>query len=281
MKRNDHVTAAIDKFGTGKPGFSEGDPEAQVPATVVTADFLDAVQEELARAVEAYVPLDPADPGQLAKCLSELLPGGLYQHADFLSKTYDWKGYHALAGGHVKNHLGVLGEILYCDATGAVVPKQVTVTLPLTSFRQAGASPEGTGQWVMEYGHGDAINGMRNYVYWTTENNSLALIGEFHVPYGARLRTLHFGAFVSAGATLYASAGVHDVQSRMNGSNPLVSNQLGEQNWYPETTIALGDLLVESSHELAHVYFRPASLGPLTEIHYCRLTYLDPGPRNF
>lgn len=72
MKRIDHPTAEADKFGAGKPGFSEGDPEAAVPATVVTGAWLDDVQEELARAVEVFEPLDPGDPGQLASWLAKL-----------------------------------------------------------------------------------------------------------------------------------------------------------------------------------------------------------------
>jgi hypothetical protein len=73
MRRIQHETAQVDKFGTGKPGFSGGDPETMVPATVVTPDWLDAVQEELANAVTRFDDLVPDQHDQLARVL-QLLP---------------------------------------------------------------------------------------------------------------------------------------------------------------------------------------------------------------
>jgi hypothetical protein len=51
MHRIDHATREIDKFGTGKDGFTEGSPPT-IPATVVTDDIADAWQEELANLIE-------------------------------------------------------------------------------------------------------------------------------------------------------------------------------------------------------------------------------------
>lgn len=70
MHRIDHATRAVDLHGAGRDGFTEGDPVAGEAPTVVTANYLNAVQEELARAVEAFgVTLDPANHGQLAAAL--------------------------------------------------------------------------------------------------------------------------------------------------------------------------------------------------------------------
>ena len=52
MHRIDTATAEADKHGSGKDGFSEGDPQTGDPATIVSADFLDALQEEIAYTVE-------------------------------------------------------------------------------------------------------------------------------------------------------------------------------------------------------------------------------------
>lgn len=52
MYRIDHESAEDDLFGAGKDGFTEGDPGSGTPATVVTADFMNDVQEELCAIVE-------------------------------------------------------------------------------------------------------------------------------------------------------------------------------------------------------------------------------------
>jgi len=51
MERINHSTAETDKFGVGKDGFTEGTPPT-IPATVVTDDVMNAVQEELCGVVE-------------------------------------------------------------------------------------------------------------------------------------------------------------------------------------------------------------------------------------
>lgn len=78
VHRIDHATRQIDKFGVGRDGFTAGNPELQVPATVVPDTWLDSVQEELANAVEdGGAALDPGSNRQLADrlvVLQQLLP---------------------------------------------------------------------------------------------------------------------------------------------------------------------------------------------------------------
>lgn len=66
MKRIDSVNARPDANGPGKKGFHDnGDLEGQ-DATYLTPDWLNAVQEELANAIEqSGLDLDPNDPSQL------------------------------------------------------------------------------------------------------------------------------------------------------------------------------------------------------------------------
>lgn len=52
MQRIDHSTASADLFGAGKDGYTEGDIGLGIPPTVVTADWLNSIQEEIANAVE-------------------------------------------------------------------------------------------------------------------------------------------------------------------------------------------------------------------------------------
>lgn len=68
----------IDSPGAG-PGntFTEGDPQTATPATVVSADWLQAVQDELANAIEAAgLTLVKADSTQLTQAIRSLAPGG-------------------------------------------------------------------------------------------------------------------------------------------------------------------------------------------------------------
>lgn len=54
MHRIDSATAEADTFGAGKDGFTAGDPGTFVPPTDLTADFFNALQEEIASIVESY-----------------------------------------------------------------------------------------------------------------------------------------------------------------------------------------------------------------------------------
>lgn len=72
MQRIAHVTRAVNLLGPGRDGFSEGDPDLGLAPTVVTADFLNSAQEEVARAVELLMPLEATNMGQLAEVLLTL-----------------------------------------------------------------------------------------------------------------------------------------------------------------------------------------------------------------
>jgi hypothetical protein len=52
MKRVSTSTADVDKFGTGRNGFTNGDPDTAVPPTQLDESDFDSYQEELARCVE-------------------------------------------------------------------------------------------------------------------------------------------------------------------------------------------------------------------------------------
>jgi hypothetical protein len=64
MKRIDTSTAQADKHGTGKAGFSNSTP------TMLDASWCDAVQEELAGAIEGLGELEPSNDAQLDDALT-------------------------------------------------------------------------------------------------------------------------------------------------------------------------------------------------------------------
>ena len=73
MRRISGDTVAQNLFGAGLDGFQPGNAETQTPATIVTAEWLNAVQEEIARAViVSGQELDPNNFFQLTQAIQIL-----------------------------------------------------------------------------------------------------------------------------------------------------------------------------------------------------------------
>lgn len=74
MHRIDTATALPDKFGEGKPGFTDGDPTTGRRATNLNADFFDALQEEISNAIEgANITLTKTSRNQLLSAIQTLI----------------------------------------------------------------------------------------------------------------------------------------------------------------------------------------------------------------
>lgn len=70
MRRISTPTAAQDLFGPGKHGFRNGDPANAILATRLQAEWFNALQEEVATAVEqSGAALNPANSGQLSEAI--------------------------------------------------------------------------------------------------------------------------------------------------------------------------------------------------------------------
>ena len=73
MHRIDTSTAQKDKFGAGKNGFTLGNAQTGVPPTEVSADILDAMQEEICAVVEGGgLSLDKTNNSQLLAAIKRL-----------------------------------------------------------------------------------------------------------------------------------------------------------------------------------------------------------------
>ena len=76
MHRIDTSTAQKDKFGAGKDGFTSGNPQTGVPATEVSAEILDAIQEEIAAVIEdsdSGATLDKSKNNQLVTAIKAII----------------------------------------------------------------------------------------------------------------------------------------------------------------------------------------------------------------
>ncbi|TEA26950.1 phage tail protein [Candidatus Schmidhempelia bombi] len=77
MHRIDTPTAQKDKFGEGKNGFTKGNPQTGTPATQLDYLYCDAIQEEIANAIEsAGIKLNKSKHNQLASAIKELITKG-------------------------------------------------------------------------------------------------------------------------------------------------------------------------------------------------------------
>ncbi|ELY9614279.1 hypothetical protein ACEF96_004364 [Salmonella enterica] len=74
MQRIDTSTAQKDKFGAGKNGFTDGNPQTGTPATDLDSAFFDSVQEELCNTIEtAGFTLNSADNTQLLTAINSMI----------------------------------------------------------------------------------------------------------------------------------------------------------------------------------------------------------------
>ncbi|OPJ96347.1 phage tail protein [Serratia marcescens] len=87
MHRIDTPTAQIDKFGPGKNGFTNGNPETGRRATDLNSDMWDAVQEEIANAIEGSgIALDKSKHNQLYLAIQKAIADqGFLKKANNLS----------------------------------------------------------------------------------------------------------------------------------------------------------------------------------------------------
>lgn len=70
MQRINSANKAVDLYGPGKHGFQAGVPSTNTPATFLTPEWCNSIQEEISRVIENFgVALDSANPGQLLQVL--------------------------------------------------------------------------------------------------------------------------------------------------------------------------------------------------------------------
>ncbi|KTI34524.1 hypothetical protein ASV05_15170 [Enterobacter hormaechei subsp. xiangfangensis] len=81
MHRIDTSTAQKDKFGAGKNGFTDGNPQTGTQSTALNASFFDTVQEEVCAVIEDEgITLDSENNGQLLEAIKSKITtaiGGL------------------------------------------------------------------------------------------------------------------------------------------------------------------------------------------------------------
>lgn len=114
MRRIQHATRKIDANGAGKDGFYEGSVAQNIPPTVITAQFMNDLQEELVGVVEAAGLVPSSDRTQLAQAIAIAATGSSSANAISI------RGTSVLA-----SPLPVTGDVLQHNGT-AYLPGKVT-----------------------------------------------------------------------------------------------------------------------------------------------------------
>lgn len=77
MQRINTATKAVDLFGANKHGWKAGNPATNTPATQQSADWFNAVQEELCNVIEgAGLAINPASRTQLSEAIVAMITSG-------------------------------------------------------------------------------------------------------------------------------------------------------------------------------------------------------------
>lgn len=91
MDRINGSFVATDLHGVGKDGFKDGNKALGIPATIVNAEFLNSLQEEVANVIEPKLPLDVNNKTQLLTAINmmiaEAVNGGDYKDSVRVAST--------------------------------------------------------------------------------------------------------------------------------------------------------------------------------------------------
>lgn len=229
MERITGSAVSVDLFGAGKDGFKNGDKANGIPATVVTAEFMNQVQEEIANVIElASITLDDGDRTQLFKAIKNMISvsdiiarftttGNITLSGLATQAAGDWGG--ALTAGDVifvKNQAtgsengwytaaaGAWTRVVYLDESTEVKPSNLTkvsegATLADTMWMLTTNAPITVGSTALVFVQFNAVK----LSDFTGANQSLTSNGYQKLPGGLIIQWGVTGIIVTSATVVY------------------------------------------------------------------------------
>lgn len=291
MHRIDHETADADANGPGRPGFTGGDPELAIDATVVTPAWLNAVQEEIARACELLGPLDAGNNQQLRTLIE-----AIQSQPSLLGLDNFWTGknlfssYIAVRDRIYLNDPAGLDEILYAeDGLGGPVPKRRLreVLLPASVWSPALVGAPGEAPSDQRWGWMIGTNGgfTPHGSGWANSSGAQKTIpGEFQVPSGGQFVKLRVGIKVSEAVTATLAAGYRVATNVLPISNVEHTALYESQSTGVDAILEINGADIPDNpavwDSMQHTGWMTMRSNGYATIKWTRLQFLDPGPRN-
>ena len=201
----------------------------------------------------------------------------LHLEPEFLNKNYPWAGSHRFSAD-----VGLVGEPVYVNAAGGTQGKERTVHLPLTHLAPADGDRTAWNLWHSAYGD----YGKRGWIKTLDKTNSGLLLGEFTVPSGAQITKV--SACVScfpAATTVTMKCGYVGTVLFGGDVPPLLGGESSPTTHTGTTSQAIISVTPPAVVFYGYwmspfVTFRISDTGG-AYIHWVKVTFLDPGPRNY
>lgn len=272
MHRIDSATASPDENGTGKSGWTEGNPLTATPPTGGASAWFNSVQEELAGVIEgAGVALAKADNGQLDEAIGLKIDAAIATKVTGPASATDGAiaGFDDVTGKLVKESGLVMsaGELAY------VTPKARSALLPIFD---ALAYDSTTGAASTIGISLDAGLDVSHIVVATGKRASIPV----------RLRT---GCVITSVDFMHGNTAASGLLSLMKREPDFAAPNRGpaaaigavSPNAGVTTVATISGLsyVVDGESETMWVDLESGS-GTLS-VHAVRVNYTDPGPRNF
>lgn len=222
-----------------------------------------------------------------AKWLNFLLNGAgkwhaylanLHSEPEFLNKEYTWTAWHRFHGGFtMKNGLGLAGaanEVFYTDDNGALTPRARTVAVPLTMFTTTYDNDALRPAWV----YGTSVGNAPPYRHgWYSKLGELDLAGTVHVPHGATITSVE----ADVGVQVLGVGGTcaMRVEATAGGVHTTFAAAFRSDDGLLRTAAEWPGASVDGATQVLLIRFH--TYRAVSAVHAVRLTFLDPGPRNY
>jgi len=205
----------------------------------------------------------------------------LHLEPEFLDKLYVWTGGHNFRGPGptaigVFGDLATSGEVTYCDALGYTTPKLRIVQLPMSGLAAEGV--EGTSAWQYARVTTDGAERRR----WIKVSSVAGrLNAEFQLPDGSKIVNVRACVSPASGPTVIR-VGRYQTYIFPVGETFALYAAAAELS---VSTESIYELVIPDNQASPYAalsnFVVSFETSALCQVHWIKVTFLDPGPRNY